>query len=269
MKNGRYAAALLLSALFALAGCTTTYAVGSASQAGVPPATTQSPSPTAPTSWAWCSSDPTGQTNTPAGGFDLFNNAWNTANHPGPQTICGNSESDWQVTSTQRAGNTGILTYPSVQLNYNGMHGYQLSAFTSMTSSYTENMHAVSGTQAQAAYDIWLNGLGKEVMVWVDNYGTPADIKVIAPRLATTTFSGATWDLYEKGHRDTFIRRGDATSGTVDLFAALKFLEDRGDLAPGDILWQVNFGWEIASTAGAPETFTVSNYSLTSTTNVP
>jgi hypothetical protein len=30
------------------------------------------------------------------------------------------------------------------------------------------------------------------------------------------------------------------------------------------VLWQVNFGWEICSTAGAPETFTISDYSLTS-----
>jgi len=34
---------------------------------------------------------------------------------------------------------------------------------------------------------------------------------------------------------------------------------------PGsDKLWQVNFGFEICSTAGAPETFAVSNYTLAS-----
>jgi hypothetical protein len=231
-----------------------------------PVRTTTSPSPTqtstAPASSAWCSSAPFGQSNTPDGRFDLYNNEWNTSANPGPQTICGNSESDWQVTSTQRAGNTEVLTYPSVQLNYNGGNGYPLSKFTSMTSSYAENMHAVSGTDAEAAYDIWLNGLNKEVMIWVDNHGqAPAGSKV-----ATTTFSGATWDLYETSDRSylAFVREGNASSGTVDLLAALKFLQGRGDLAAGDVLWQVNFGWEICSTAGAPETFTVSNYSLTS-----
>ena len=217
---------------------------------------------TSPERWAWCSSAPFGEWATPDGRFDLYNNEWNTSGNPGPQTICGNSESDSQVTSTQRAGNTGLLTYPSVQLNYNGGNGYPLSSFTSMTSSYAETMNAVSGTDAEAAYDIWLDGLNKEVMVWVDNHGqTPAGSKV-----ATTTFSGATWDLYETSDRSymAFVRRGNASSGTVDLLAALQDLEGRGDLAAGDVLGQVNFGWEICSTAGAPETFTVSNYSLTS-----
>jgi Glycosyl hydrolase family 12 len=232
-----------------------------------PVRTTTSPPPTqastSPVSWAWCSSAPFGEWTTPDGRFDLYNNEWNTSDNPGPQTICGNSESDWQVTSTQRAGNTGVLTYPSVQLNYNGGNGYPLSKFTSMTSSYAETMNAVNGTDAEAAYDIWLDGLNKEVMVWVDNHGqTPAGSKV-----ATTTFSGATWDLYETSDRSymALVREGNATSGTVDLLAALNYLEGRGDLAAGDTLWQVNFGWEICSTAGAPETFTVSNYSLTST----
>jgi Glycosyl hydrolase family 12 len=231
------------------------------------PTTSPSPSPTqastSPPPWAWCSSAAFGERNTADGRFDLYNNEWNTSDNPGPQTICGNSASDWQVTSTQRAGNTAVLTYPSVQLNYNGSNGYPLSRFTSMTSSYAETMHAVSGTDAEAAYDIWLNGLSKEVMVWVDNHGqAPAGSKV-----ATTTFSGATWDLYETSDRSymAFVREGNASSGTVDLHAALTYLEGRGDLKAGDVLWQVNFGWEICSTAGAPETFTASNYSLAST----
>jgi hypothetical protein len=237
------------------------------SSPGTDPATTSpSPSPTqtitSPRSWAWCSSAPFGEWTTPDGRFDLYNNEWNSSGNPGPQTICGNSESDWQVTSTQRAGNTAVLTYPSVQLNY-GTNGHPLSQFTSMTSSYAENMNAFSGTDAEAAYDIWLNGLNKEVMVWVDNHGqTPAGSEV-----ATTTFSGATWDLYETSDRSymAFVRQGNASSGTVDLLAALQYLEDRGDLAASDMLWQVNFGWEICSTAGAPETFTISNYSVDST----
>ena len=231
------------------------------------PTASPSPSPTqahtSPTSWAWCSSAASGQQNTPDGRFDLYNNKWNTSGNPGPQTICGNSASEWQVTSTQRAGNSAVLTYPSVQLNYNGTHGYPVSKFSSMTSSYAEAMHAVSGTDAEAAYDIWINGLNKEVMIWVDNHGqAPAGSKV-----ATTTFSGATWALYETGDRSymAFVRQGNASSGTVDLHAALTYLEGRGDLKGGDVLWQVNFGWEICSTAGAPETFSASNYSLAST----
>jgi hypothetical protein len=229
------------------------------------PAPPPRPAPThtvVTTSWAWCSSAPSGTSNTLDGRFDLFNNEWNTSANPGPQTICGNSPSDWQVTSTQRAGNGEILTYPSVQVNYNGGNGDPLSDFTTMTSSYAENMNAVGGTDAEAAYDIWINGLNKEVMVWVDNH----DQAPGGSRVATTSFSGSTWGLYETSDKSymAFVREGNAPAGTVDLHAALAYLEGRGDLSASDTLWQVNFGWEIASTAGGPETFTLSNYSLDS-----
>jgi hypothetical protein len=155
-----------------------------------PVQTTTSPSPTqtstSPASWAWCSSAPFGEWSTPDGRFDLYNNEWNTSDDPGPQTICGNSESDWQVTSTQRAGNTGVLTYPSVQLNYNGGNGYPLSQFTGMTSSYAETMNAVSGTDAEAAYDIWLNGLNKEVARMPRSFTRPGH-----PAMAMCTYGSA------------------------------------------------------------------------------
>jgi hypothetical protein len=238
---------------------------------GSPPTSvpaTRSPSPvqtttgTNPGSWAWCSSAPLAQWTTPDGRFDLYNNMWNNSANPGPQTICGNSESDWQAVSNQRAGNTEVLTAPSVQIPYNNSNGYPLSNFSSLSSSYAENMHTVAGTDAEAMYDIWLNGLNKEVMFWVDDHGQTPSGSVVA----TTTFSGATWDLWQSGNGYwAFVRRGNASSGTVDLLAGLKFLESRGSLTGSDKLWQVNFGWEICSTAGAPETFTVSNYSVNST----
>jgi hypothetical protein len=216
---------------------------------------------TSPGSWAWCSSAALGQWTTPDGRFDLYNNEWNTSGNPGPQTICGNSESDWQAVSTQRAGNTAVLTAPSVQIPYNNSNGYALSKFSSLSSSYTEDMHAVAGTDAEAMYDLWLNGLNKEVMFWVDDHGQTPSGSVVA----TTTFSGATWDLWQTGSGYwAFVRKTNSSSSTVDLLAGLKFLESRGQLSGTDKLWQVNFGWEICSTAGASETFTVSNYSVSS-----
>jgi Glycosyl hydrolase family 12 len=195
--------------------------------------------------------------------FDLFNNEWNTSANPGPQTICGNSESNWEVTSNQRAGNTAVLTYPSVQVNYNSQNGYALSRFSSMTSSWAEKLPSVSGLDAEAAYDIWLNDLNKEVMVWVDNHGqTPAGSYV-----AAYSVSGATWDLYVTSDKSymAFVREGNADSSSVDLFTLLKDLEGRGLLSSSDTLWQVNFGFEISSTGGRQASFSVTNYSLNST----
>src|ERR1700735_5385815 len=91
-------------------------------------------------------------------------------------------------------------------------------------------------------------------MVWVDNHGqAPAGSKV-----ATTTLSGATWDLYETSDRAymAVVRQGNAASGTVDLHAALTYLEGRGDLKAGDVLWQGNLGWEMSSSVGATGTLT-------------
>ena len=221
-----------------------------------PGGTTSPAGPAGSASWAWCSSAPSGTRNT-SDGFDLYNNKWNSSGNPGPQQICGNSGRDWQVTSTQRAGNTAVLTYPSVQRNYPNR---ALSSFTSMTSSYAENLNATAGTDAEAAYDIWINDLSKEVMFWVDNHGqTPAGSKI-----ATVTLGGLTWDYYQDSGYYAFVLDHSATTGTVDLLAGIKYLMSRGDLSASDKLWQVNFGFEVCSTAGVPHTFTVSNYTLAS-----
>jgi hypothetical protein len=226
------------------------------SPAPAPSSSSPSTSPTGSKTFAWCSTDAFGTFNT-SDGFDLYNNEWNSNANPGPQKICGNNGHDWQVTSTQRANNTEVLTYPSVQKNYPNR---ALSSFTSMTSTYSENMNSTGGTDAEAAYDIWVNDLNKEVMFWVDNHGqTPAGKKV-----ATVTFGGLTWNLWEESGYYAFVLDHDATSGTVDLLAGIKYLISRGDLSASDKLWQVNFGWEICSTAGVAQTFTMSNFTLAS-----
>jgi hypothetical protein len=212
------------------------------------------PSPSS-TSFAWCSSAPFGTEST-SDGFLLYNNEWNTK-EAGPQTICGNSGADWQVTSTQGGSDpTSVKTYPSVQKNYPNEH---VGQFTSMTSSYAESMPSTG--DFEAAYDIWVNGLSKEIMFWVDNHGqTPSGTKQ-----ATVTLGGLTWTLYATGGGYwAFVLDHNASSGTVDLLAGLKYLESTGALSSSDQLWQVNFGWEICSTQNQPEVFRMTNYSLAS-----
>jgi Glycosyl hydrolase family 12 len=83
-------------------------------------------------------------------------------------------------------------------------------------------------------------------------------------KVATVTLGSLTWNLYETSGYYAFVLDHNATTGTVDLLAGIKYLISRGDLSSSDKLWQVNFGFEICSTAGAPETFTVSNFTLAS-----
>jgi len=142
-----------------------------------------------------------------------------------------------------------------VQKNY---PNEAVGQFTKMTSSYAESMP--SGGDFEAAYDIWLNGLSKEVMFWVDNHGqAPAGTK-----RATVTLGGLTWDLYATSGYWAFVLNHNASSGTVDLLAGLRYLQSTGALSASDKLWQVNFGWEICSTLNKPEVFRVTSYSLAS-----
>lgn len=141
----------------------------------------------------------------------MYNNEWNTAGSPAPDKICGSSPSDWEVISNQRANNTTVLTYPSVQQNYSP--NVTISSMSKLTSTYAENMHATSGTDAEAAYDLRTTDNAHEIMFWVDNHGqTPAGSQV-----ATVSFGGSTWHLYVGASTDSFVLDHNAESGTVDL----------------------------------------------------
>jgi hypothetical protein len=61
-----------------------------------------------------------------------------------------------------------------------------------------------------------------------------------------------------------FVLDHNASSGTVDLLAGLRYLQSAGALSASDQLWQVNFGWEICSTSNHPEVFRMKSYSLAS-----
>lgn len=219
------------------------------------PSDTPAPS-TAAGSWSWCGSSGGFHQYT---GFDLYNNEWNTAGNPAPDKICGNSPSDWEVISNQRANNTAVLTYPSVQRNYSP--NVTISSMSKLTSTYAENMHATSGTDAEAAYDLWTTNNANEVMFWVDNHGqTPAGSQV-----ATVSFGGLTWHLYVDGPTDSFVLDHNAESGTVDLLAGLQYLENHGGYLPQSAqLQQASFGWEICTTGGIPEAFNMDAYTLAS-----
>lgn len=219
------------------------------------PGNTLAPS-TAAGSWSWCGSSGGFHQYT---GFDLYNNEWNTDGNPAPDKICGNSQSDWEVISNQRADNTAVLTYPSVQQNYSP--NVTISSMSKLTSTYAENMHATSGTDAEAAYDLWTTNNANEIMFWVDNHGqTPAGSQV-----ATVSFGGLTWHLYVGASTDSFVLDHNAESGTVDLLAGLQYLENHGGYLPKSAqLQQASFGWEICSTGGLPEAFKIDAYTLAS-----
>jgi hypothetical protein len=188
------------------------------------------------------------------GGFIVYNNEWNQS--AGPQTIWANSYARWGVQSKQAAGNTAVETYPSVQKNYNEV---PLSSFRLIRSGFTESMPASrSGLDAEAAYDVWLNKYKIEVMIWVDNHGQRPSGNVVGH----TTISGQHFAVWHGGTDYTFVLNHSETSGVTHILASIRWLISHRYIPASATLTQVNFGWEIASTAGKSEAFKVSKYWL-------
>jgi hypothetical protein len=200
----------------------------------------------------WESSAPFGAWNN--GGFIVNNNEWNGS--AGPQTIWADSYRHWGVQSTQQAGNTAVETYPCVQMNYDNL---PVSSFRLIRNGFTESMPAgAAGLDAEAADDVWLNDYATEVMIWVDNHGQRPAGNVIGH----ATLFGQHFAVWHGGTDYTFALDRNETAGMTHILAAIRWLIGHGDVQASATLTQVNFGWEVASTGGKPEDFTVTNYWL-------
>jgi hypothetical protein len=111
---------------------------------------------------------------------------------------------------------------------------------------------------AEAAYDIWLNDWNIEVMAWTDNHGQdPAGNPV-----GTYRVYGVKWTLWKDTGMFSFIRHGNKSHGMVHILSLLRILVARGYIKPSATVTDVEFGWEICSTAGKPLNFIMHNYFL-------
>jgi hypothetical protein len=211
------------------------------------------------------------------------NNVWN----PIPdarQTLYANDPGNWQVTANIPAGNTGVVSYPSIGANYGQITNLPtpFSNYSSIYSSFSETMNATGTTSAWAAYDIWL-GQGDcsptastcpshEVMIQHDFANNGA-----CDTLETADFGGSGgvpvqhWHLCKYGSELIWKLGADEQnkvsqqSGTVDILAMLTWLVDHGYLPAGTGLWLIGYGWEICSTGGANESFLVKGFSISPT----
>jgi Glycosyl hydrolase family 12 len=151
-----------------------------------------------------------------------------------------------------------VKTYPCVQQDYDNP---LYTAFTRLTSTFSESMPSVTNFDAEAAYDIWLNNYQIEIMIWVDNHDQTPSGHVIA----TIKIDNQVFALFQGGPAMfSFVLSGKPeTKGTVDILSFLSWLVSHHDLSSSSSVTQVNFGWEIASTDGIPMDFAVNGYSLT------
>ena len=207
---------------------------------------------------------------TNSNGYNTYvaNNKWGCGNPDqcGLQTVRANSPGNWQVTSNQAARNTAVLTYPDIQQLFTKTTGADppIASFHAIYSHFAESMHATAGTIAQAAYDIWLSNTKgpDEVMIWLDNHGRGSGG---ATRVGHATIFGQPFTVYRYGSGEIiFSLDHNEQTGTVHILATLWWLQQHGYVSAGAGIGQVDFGWEICSTGGNPETFTVSAYTLRS-----
>lgn len=206
-------------------------------------------------------------------GYNTYvsNNGWacgSNGSDCGPQKLTAYNPSRWSVRSNQAKGNTAVLTYPDVQQLFtktNG-NGRALSSFSGIHSYYAESMPHNAGTDAEAGYDLWLDNTtgSNEVMVWVDNVnrGT-GGAQVLTHhtffhrRYALLQYGGTGGELIWSRHRN-------ARHSTIHILAMLRWLVRHHYESAHTALGQVDFGWEICSTGGGPETFKVTAYTLRS-----
>jgi hypothetical protein len=186
------------------------------------------------------------------------------------QTLYATSPGSWYVTANMPAGNTAVVSFPNTGETYDSP---LLSSFSSIYSSFSEDMNATAGTSAEAAYDIWLNNWKNEVMIQHDmvNRGGPC-----GPVLATATFGGhggvpvQSWNLCQYGSELIWQVPGSGSrygeqSSSVDILAMLDWLVNNGGYLPhGSSLTAIGYGFEICSTGAADENFRVTSFSITS-----
>lgn len=189
-------------------------------------------------------------------GFNTYggNNCWADPSCAATSTFYDPGR--WDTSITEPAGNTSVRAYPDVQQLYSEQ---PLSSLTSISSTYTETMNATSGTIAWAAYDVWLNNWGAEVLIAVDNHGIDPSYE---PVMGHFTAGGVSYTAYDNGSERVVVADTSSQSGTVDVLAVLTWLQNNGHLPASSTLTAVDFGWEVCSTAGSAEDFAVTGYGL-------
>lgn len=194
------------------------------------------------------------------GGASVIQDIWNPISGIS-QTLTSYDPGNWSVTASMPAKNTAVVSYPDIQQLYTTVSNTPtpLADFHSITSSYTES--GPQGGDWEAAYDIWTDMYSVETMIWVDNHGqTPAGSKV-----ATATIGNASYSVWSAGKGlVSLVLNSNQSSGSVDVLAALNWLKSNNYMSATAGVNQIDFGFEICSTGGSAQKFTMSQYSLKS-----
>jgi hypothetical protein len=216
------------------------------------------------------------------GDVTVGNDVWSPPSGSWSQTLHVTSPGNWNVIANFPAGATSVHSFPNTGQDQNWINGTNLpaplSSWSAMTSSYSVNLNANSGTVAESAYDLWLNDWKNEVMIQTDFAGDSLRPRCDALHddITTQTFGGTDgvpvqkWNLCQFGSEIIWqpSTGTNYSSGKVDVMAMLTWLEKNGNgkyLPANPTLTAVSFGIEICSTGGQSETFQVNKFSFNAT----
>lgn len=188
-----------------------------------------------------------GDISIPGTPYLVRNEAWSDSH--GPQTIYACNEQSWYVMSNQTDQGGAVQTYPDTLYSVTGTKSKVISQYTSVTSTFAEEYQNQGNWNA--AYDIWMNNWSKEIMIWNEWNGGPSYWADRARTQGTAvTLGGVPYHYAKNGTILQFFRDTEVKSGSVDILAALQWLQARGDLTATDKLTQIEYGVEICSTVG-------------------
>lgn len=190
-------------------------------------------------------------------GFYVHNNMWNSSATLGPETLYACAYNNWYVDSNQFSEAGAVKTYPNVHRDFNR----PLSSFTTITSTYSHIEPNVPNGIWNFAYDVWMNDLNIEVMIWTDNYRQVPS----GSRVATKNFGGHNYDIWRTNNNAYFaiVAQPDRPAGTVNIREMLDYLIAQGWLSPNVELYQIGYGVEIVSTNNQTARFIFNDFSLT------
>jgi hypothetical protein len=202
----------------------------------------------------WSSSDAEGTDGIDSSGLWWVNNdAWSGSH--GPQTIYVCNQSSWYAVSNQPDIGGQVETYPDTEYDVGGRNSLStktIAQYNSITSTFAETFPSAGSWDA--AYDLWLNNWGTEIMIWNEWSGAQA----FWPEQSTQalTLDGVPYHFYNNGGELMFFRDTTVKSGSVNILAAMNWLVSQGLVKSTDVPTQLEYGVEVCSTTGA-ETFPV------------
>ncbi|MDN3293239.1 hypothetical protein QWM81_04070 [Streptomyces ficellus] len=206
----------------------------------------------------WNSCDKWGSTS--LNGYTLYNNIWGQG--AGAQCTWANSGTNWGVWA-DHPNTGGIKSYPNAKKVINK----SITSLASLTSNY--NVTVPSAGAYNTAYDIWDTDYDFEVMLWMNHNGA---VGPLGSPQGSVTLGGHSWNVYkgrvvnpDGSYHEvfSFLRTSDSTSGSVNILPVLKWIKDTKKWWGNETIGDVQFGYEVTSSAGGLN-FTTNNLTVSS-----